>query len=367
MSLVNIRSVLPVENDYFNGLSEALMSKEDTITSVKTMKTMNRIDLIEAVTSRISLQFVPAFAHNNVLFKYNYTLVQLKRIAKHYHLRLLGNKTQLISRIYSFLHFSNVAIIIQRRIRGILYIKYLSCRGPALIKRNVCVDHNDFLTMDTMEEIDIGQFFSFKDEEGFIYGFDILSLYNLIYKSGKIVKNPYNTKIINMNVITTLRTLLRMGKILQIPILTQIKNGTGNISNKKAIELRTLALFQNIDALGNYSNAQWFLKLNNIQLINMYINLKDIWAYRANLTVDVKNDICPPMGNPFTNYPHINQLRLEPIDSIRGYMLVALEKLVNSGINNDFKCLGAYYVLGALTLVSSDAALSLPWLYQSLH
>ena len=32
MSLVNIRSVLPVENDYFNGLSEALMSKEDTIT-----------------------------------------------------------------------------------------------------------------------------------------------------------------------------------------------------------------------------------------------------------------------------------------------------------------------------------------------
>jgi hypothetical protein len=39
---------------------------------------------------------------------------------------------------------------------------------------------------------------------------------------------------------------------------------------------------------------------------------------------------------------------------------------VNSGIDRDNKCLGAYYVLGALTLVSEDAATSLPWLYQAV-
>jgi putative alpha-1,2-mannosidase len=44
-----------------------------------------------------------------------------------------------------------------------------------------------------------------------------------------------------------------------------------------------------------------------------------------------------------------------------------MEKLVNSGINNDNKCLGAYYVLSALTLVNNDAATSLYWLYEAAY
>ena len=54
------------------------------------------------------------------------------------------------------------------------------------------------------------------------------------------------------------------------------------------------------------------------------------------------------------------------LDDIREYILNILEKLVLSGIDKDSKCLGAYYVLGALTLVSTDAAHALPWLYQAL-
>jgi len=44
-----------------------------------------------------------------------------------------------------------------------------------------------------------------------------------------------------------------------------------------------------------------------------------------------------------------------------------LEKFVNSGVDADNRTLGAYYVLGALTLVNEDAATSLPWLFQSLN
>lgn len=44
-----------------------------------------------------------------------------------------------------------------------------------------------------------------------------------------------------------------------------------------------------------------------------------------------------------------------------------MEKFVNSGIDKDSKTLGAYYVLGALTLVSTEASTSLPWLYQSVN
>lgn len=39
--------------------------------------------------------------------------------------------------------------------------------------------------------------------------------------------------------------------------------------------------------------------------------------------------------------------------------------MVNTGIDNDSKCLGSYYVLGALTLVNENAALALPWLHDS--
>jgi hypothetical protein len=46
--------------------------------------------------------------------------------------------------------------------------------------------------------------------------------------------------------------------------------------------------------------------------------------------------------------------------------LEVLEKLVNTGVDKDSKSLGAYYVLGALTLVNPDAATSLPWLFQSV-
>jgi hypothetical protein len=47
--------------------------------------------------------------------------------------------------------------------------------------------------------------------------------------------------------------------------------------------------------------------------------------------------------------------------------LEVLEKLFNTGVDKDSKSLGAYYVLGALTLVNENAASSLPWLYQSVN
>ena len=53
------------------------------------------------------------------------------------------------------------------------------------------------------------------------------------------------------------------------------------------------------------------------------------------------------------------------MDDIRKIILEILEKFVNSGIDKDSKCLGTYYVLGALTIVNLDAANSLPWLFQA--
>lgn len=310
---------------------------------------------------------IPTIKNYNEITNFNYNVTQLKMIAKNYKLKISGNKNELVSRIFSFLYLSSYIIKIQRVFRGHMVKKYKELHGPASMKRKMCTNSSDFVTLEPIEEINFHQFISYKDEDGFIYGFDITSLFNSISKNGKDIKNPYNRNIIPDIIFKNIKTLIRLSKILRIHINLNIEDVVPNISNEKVVELRALSLFQNIDALGNYSNSQWFLSLNRNQLIKLVRELADIWNYRAQLPMDIKRNICPPIGDPFRNLsmPYIHtELN---ITNVRKVVLEVLEKLVNNGIDTDSKSLGAYYVLGALTLVNQEAATSLPWLFQSVN
>jgi hypothetical protein len=310
---------------------------------------------------------IPNFNEAELLLRYNYNIQQLKLIAKTYKLKITGNKPQLVARIYTFLILSYSVIKIQKLIRGCLQRKYINSHGPAFKNKSLCTNTIDFLSMDELTNIPMEQFFSFKDEDGFIYGFDIVSLHNLIYKCNGAVKNPFNTKAISSKVIEDFRSLLRISRVLKINICTDMSDLANDVSDKKMVELRTVTLFQNIDALGNYSNPEWFLNLNRHQLIKFTRELVDIWHYRAPLTNETKRAICPPFGNPFSRIPNYNILQtLENLDDVRKLILDIIDKLVNTGIDKDNKCLGAFYVLGAITLVNTDAATTLPWLYQAV-
>ena len=334
---------------------------DNLYTSVK-LKSWSKMEKVDDKT-----MCIPKYSEYNMIIKYNYNVQQLKKIATQYKIKISGTKSELVTRIYPFLYLSNFAIKIQKCIRGYLLRKYNKLHGPGFKNKNKCTNTTDFFTMDPLSELPNSQFYSFEDTDGFIYGFDLLSIYNLIYKCDGQIKNPYNRLPISSQNIERFRSLLRLSKILKISICTEIKDVNEDISIKKSIELRALSLFQNIDALGNYSNAQWFLNLNQQQLIKMIKELMDIWSYRAPLSIETKRAICPPLGNPFGRYINYNQLQTnQNIDEVRKYNLEILEKFVNSGIDRDNKCLGAYYVLGALTLVSEDAATSLPWLYQAV-
>jgi hypothetical protein len=340
-------------NDYYSQLCDKLTN------NVNLSKKLEKIDDADI--------YIPKFGESEYLLRYNYNVNQLKLIAKTYKLKLSGNKPQLVSRIYAFLNLSYSAIKIQKIIRGCLQRKYVSFHGPAFTNKSLCTNAFDFLSMEPLTDIPNEQFFSFKDDDGFIYGFDLLSLYNLIYKSNGVVKNPFNTKPIGQKVIENFRSLLRLSRVFHVSICTEISDVTKEVSDKKSVELRALTLFQNIDALGNYSNAQWFLSLNRNMLIKFLRELVDIWSYRAPLTLETKRAICPPSGNPFQRMQNYNILQtMENLDDVRKIILETLETLVTTGIDKDSKCLGAYYILGALTLVNSDAATSLPWLYQAV-
>lgn len=309
---------------------------------------------------------IPTMENCDILFKHNYNLSQLKSFAKYHKLKLGGNKNELFNRIHSYLYLSKYAIKIQKVFRGMLQRTYDRYHGPASKNRKICTNSCDFITMEPLEEINFHQFFSYKDVDGFIYGFDIVSLYNLLFKNENDIKNPYNRNYIPDTVFINLKALIRLSKMLKIVVKLNMEDDTVGLSNEKTIQLRSLTLFQNIDALGNYSNPEWFLSLDKLKIIKFLRELNDIWNYRAQLGMETKRAICPPWGDPFRNlsmqYIHSEQ----DINNIRKVVLEVMEKLVTTGIDKDSKCLGAYYVLGSLTIVNENAALSLPWLYQTM-
>ena len=309
---------------------------------------------------------IPTMDTYNILLEHNYNANQLKAFAKHLKLKTTGNKQQLFIRIYCFLKLSKDAIKIQKIGRGHLQRKYNRLRGPAFMKRTICTNDSDFLTGDLIRDIPYQQFISFSDVDGFVYGFDMISLYNLISKSIPArPKNPYNRNDIPAFVLMNIKSLIRLSKALRIHLDLVIQDDTLDLPDEKAIELRTLSLFQNIDALGNYSTPNWFLSLNRQQMIRMLRELLDIWDYRAQITVDTKRAICPPNGLLTTNHSLHTIFNEQNIWKLRKNMLEIMERLVNSGVDQDSKTLGAYYVLGALTIVNQNAATALPWLFQS--
>ncbi len=310
--------------------------------------------------------FPTIYAYKHLLV-HNFSLAKLKEFAKHYKLKMTGNKQELAQRVFSYLCLSAHAVKIQTAFRGALARKYRSLHGPAARNRKLCTNADDFISMEPIEDIHLRQFISYEDADGFVYGFDISSLHNLFQKSGNQIRNPYNRQIFPANIIEDTMVLIRIGNILNVPVQLQFEDASATVSDEKAVELRAVSLFQSIDALGNYSNAAWFLSLNRSETIKFLRDLLDIWQYRAQLTHQTKCNICPPFGDPFRHLDAIRLFNETDLWKIKKTMLEIMEKLVTTGMDVDSKSLGAYYVLGALTLVSQEAATSLPWLFQSMN
>ncbi len=311
--------------------------------------------------------YVPKINEYEMIYKYKYSIDQLKTISKSYKLKVGGNKNELINRIFCYLKLSSQIIFIQKIFRGHLQRKFNKLHGPAILKREICTNTTDFFTMDELTDIDPVQFFSYKDVDGRVYGFDIISLYNLISKTEKNgeSKNPYNRASIPDVVKDDIKSLVRIGKIINQRVEIEIKDNINELSLQKSIEMRTVDLFQRIDMLGNYSNPVWFLSLNRMQLVKTVRELIDIWDYRAQITNEVKRAICPPNGDPFSNMYIPYLMNENDIDKVRKVVLEVFEKLLNPAATDDNKSLGAIYILGSLTLVNSSAASALPWLYQT--
>ena len=328
---------------------------------------------------------VPDYKAYNDLLTINYSVSQLKLIAKYHKLKTTGNKEYLKKRLYNYLYFSYAIIIIQKSVRYNLTKKYIKLHGPGFYNKTLCSNDIDFCTLDNLNNIPYNQFISFKDDNDHIYGFDILSLYNLFMKVTKNnktrtsselnsasstllnVQNPFTNIFFSYNVLKQLLEYIRLSNLLKIHIDLNYDD-LAHLSINKQAEMKILTLFQRIDSLGNYTNIKWFLELDKYGLIRFIRELVDIWNYRANLSQETRREIVPPRGNPFYDeHINVNNLPQYNFTQIRKYSIAIIDLMINKGINENSCLLGSYYVLCALTMVSNDAASTLPWLYEAVN
>jgi hypothetical protein len=342
----------------------------------------NKKAFIKIVTEDFN---IPTYKEHNHLLTINYSVSQLKSIAKYHKLKTTGNKEYLKKRLYNYLYFSCNIIIIQKIARYNFTKKYIKLHGPGFINKKLCSNDVDFCTLDNLTNIPYNQFISFKDINDHIYGFDVLSLYNLFIKVTKTnntrtpsdltcnndgllnVQNPFTNICFSHKLLKQLLEYIKLSGLLKIHIDLNYDD-LAHLSINKQTEMKILTLFQRIDSLGNYTNIKWFLELDKYGLIRFIRELIDIWNYRANLSQEIKREIVPPRGNPFYDeHINVNNLPQYNFAQIRKYSITIIDLMINKGINENSCLLGSYYVLCALTMVSSDAANTLPWLYEAVN
>lgn len=296
----------------------------------------------------------------------NYKLKQLKSMCKYYKLKVTGKKSELHNRLYIFMMQTVNIVHIQKIFRGYLVRKLFSLYGPAIVNRKMCVNESDFFTLDNISEIPFSQFYSFKDIDGFIYGFDIRSIYNYNEINKGNIKNPYNRNPFPENLFTNLKKIWKLSNILNINVSIDIEQENENIqlTSQQILESRFLSTFQKIDELGFYTDHTWLMNLNLQKKTYFIRQLYDIWVYRAQLSDETKLNICPGNGNPFMGVGH--DIFRPSITNVDNIILTIIHNFISNGIDQNDKWLGASFCLSALTLVSESAAISLPWLHQSV-
>jgi uncharacterized protein YkuJ len=391
------------------------------------------------------------------------TIVDVKKKLEDYKLYTGGSKIKIMNRLFLIKRLTYFALKIQSFCRLHIYKTYIRCKGPALYDRNICTNVTDFSTFDKLTDIKQYNFFSYRDLQGFVYGFDMESFFSLCLKGVgdgdkyySYIFNPYNRSVISENIMVNFSSMIKIYKLLygssyyykneyirNITLIFKDFNHADNISqllyNDETLNIQNTpfemypsitnyimemmihlnirhenasettvnnnqSLLQNIQFDGvsqstNYTDdddiilleeefeisevqdrinyifdnikkitdmevkPEWFMDFSKHQLIIFIYHLQDIWRYRANISNENRNDICPNDEDIFSNLALIYPLY--PINNIRMEIINILDKLVNDGVHEYAKFTGSIFVIGTMTMISEPTRNEYNWLYLS--
>jgi hypothetical protein len=246
-------------------------------------------------------------------------------------------------------------IRLQRAIRKNKYRIRQWNRGKGAIYPLIqCTNNDDFCSLDTLDTIPPRLLFTYRDNNGFTYGFNLLSFLELLSGNEQPL-NPYTRKPIDRNVINRAnkyyRILYNWSKIDELSILAHqqqpehdsilnISNGsiiqsTARLSFKDRIKQRLQNVFQKINYLGYQTNTDWLLDKPAPILISFIKTLARNWSYQLGFTETTKQVLLAPaeklVFETLVNDAYRNpQLGHASTLHIMNRILAVLEPLINN-------------------------------------
>lgn len=238
-------------------------------------------------------------------------------------------------------------------------------RGPAYYDRALCTNDCDFFSTDAIQDISGHTFFSYKEDDNHIYGFDVRSIYSIIYyaeKNNEPSTNPFTRTLIPKYILQKIKKCVTWLQCRGIsyewePLLPP--------TSEQQMRMKIVDLFGKINDLNYYSSPDWFLNLSFQQHRQFYAEIHALWTTRAGLSMAQKNTIVP-------NF-HTRLFRFQPwalidhtLDTMQKLNMGVIRTLISSAQDKNDKILGAMYVMTALTCVSREARATYPWLFESV-
>lgn len=245
---------------------------------------------------------------------------------------------------------------LQRLARGFIVRNNVINRGLSCYTRKNVYNDTDFLSFDSIDDISLNDYYSFKDEDGCTWMFK-LSTFKELLKNSDI--NPYNNKKIDSDVISKFNKFIEKIERYKKIEINEIKIEDPHLK----LQQRCVSIFQIMDRLKQYTQCEWFLDLNLVQLKDLYKQMEDLWNYRANLTAENKKS--------YVKSGKLFDIKFSIIDKITdkiklsNILLDNFESLITEGKTISDRTTGALWVLSGLTIVSNGARDALPWLFQA--
>jgi len=295
----------------------------------------------------------------------------------------------------------NKVITLQRFIKKSLNNYKLKLLGPAFNNRSLCVNDSDFFTLDELKDIPNDEFFSFKDEKNFIYGFHIDSITQLVFKSdehyfeqfkkkiknkqiiinnnsinlcyhqfikllcnhyNKIkVLNPYTRFLINNNTKFKIITLYAKKEYdINKITTTTTNNDILPIDIKLFVKNKCLEIFQKIDLYGYQTDINWLYNQNTTILKIFYKKLALLWNFEFGLNHEGRYKIAQT-NHVFNNLHDIMTSRIDKYNLL-DKILEPVNIMVSNGATEPDRQNGCIIILYALAFINNRCILANPWL-----
>lgn len=319
-----------------------------------------------------------------------------------------GTKQILIGRLLNKYEKITKCIKIQSVFRGFYTRLNLSLRGSGFKEVTICNNNTDFCTLEPLNEIKFPYFFSYKDDAGFIYGFNIISLIS-VYKRNHKIMNPYNRNIFPSDVLKNvfiiyhsnfvlynnfkqthitdfLASLMylnptqhkkriynnrrirqcRMRRLEHNPYYND-KIITLNANRRLDYDARMREVFIQVFSYDIQCDHSWVISLTPTILSRLYRLLYFQWI-NHNILEDTKRKICfltELQGSPFKIGTRLSTISNLSEQALKEELIYTMENMVFTGFNDEYQKIGAFHLMTALTCVSADARNALPYLYES--